>query len=152
MNKTKKLVTAALFASLIAVCTAFIKIPTGINAGYVHFGDALIYLASTVLPLPYAVTAAAIGGAFADIMAGATLWAPATAIIKALNVLPFILNKKIAPVLSGAITVAGYFLAEAMLFSAESALASIPFSLIQAVGSAIIYYLLSAIFERKIRI
>ena len=152
MRKTKKIAYTALFAALIAVCTAFIKFNTGINSGYLHFGDALIYFASCILPLPYAAAAAAIGGAIADIMAGAALWAPATAVIKALNVIPFILNKKIAPVLSGVITVAGYFLAESILYSFESAVLSVPFSLIQAVGSAVIYYVLSTLLKRRIKI
>ena len=149
--KTKNLARAALFAALIAVCTAFVKINTGINSGYVHFGDALIYLASTMLPLPYALGAAAIGGALADITAGAVIWAPATAIIKALNVLPFIFAKKIAPVLSGIITVLGYLLAESLIFSFESALASVPFSIIQAVGSTVIYYVIFALLRRRIK-
>ncbi len=154
MRKTTKLAYAALFAALIAVCTAFVKFNTGINSGYLHFGDSMIYLAASVLPLPYALAAAAIGGALADILAGAAIWAPATAVIKALNVLPFVFfkNRIITPVLSGVITVAGYLFAEALLYSYETALLSLPFSLIQAVGSAVIYYVLSAIFKRRIKL
>ena len=53
------LTTAALFAAAIAVMTAYmfhIPIPTG---GYIHLGDALIYLAACLLPAPYAAAAAA---------------------------------------------------------------------------------------------
>ena len=80
-----------------------------------------------------------------------------TAIIKALNVLPFalvytchatkspnkILNKTTAfmPLVSGLITIFGYLLAEGLLYSFPTALTSVPFSIIQAVGSAIIYYI-----------
>ena len=53
----KKLVymtTTALFAALICITTAYIfHIPVGANGGYVHVGDALIYLAAAVLPAPY---------------------------------------------------------------------------------------------------
>ena len=85
------MVLTALCAALIAIFTAFIKIPTGINEGYVHLGDSLIYLSASLLPMPNALIAAAIGGALADILAGVSVWAPFTAIIKALNVIPFAL-------------------------------------------------------------
>ena len=88
-QSVKKITFTALFAALIAVMTAFIKMPTGINEGYLHFGDSMIYLAGCLLG-PWAALAAAIGGALADILAGAAVWAPATAIIKALNAVPFI--------------------------------------------------------------
>lgn len=46
------LILSALFAALIVVMTAYIKFNTGINNGYLHFGDSMIYLASCILPLP----------------------------------------------------------------------------------------------------
>ena len=39
------LVSAAVFAALIAVFTAYVSVKTGINDGYLHFGDSIIYLA-----------------------------------------------------------------------------------------------------------
>lgn len=158
------LVVAAVFAALIAVMTAYIKFNTGINDGYLHFGDSMIYLASCILPLPYAMAAAAIGGFTADILAGAAVWAPFTAIIKALNALPFalvytchwtkkpnkLLNKVTAPmpVVSGLITIFGYLLAEGLLYSFPSAWTSVPFSIIQATGSAILYYIAAAALDK----
>ena len=61
-KKLRLLCLAALFAGAIAVTTAYllhIPIPTG---GYIHLGDALIYLAACLLPAPYAVGAAMVGG------------------------------------------------------------------------------------------
>ena len=55
------IVTAALCAALIAVMTAFVKFNTGSNDGYLHFGDSMVYLAACILPLPYAMVAAAMG-------------------------------------------------------------------------------------------
>ena len=55
------LIMSALFAAAIAVMTAYllhIPIPTG---GYIHVGDALIYLAACLLPTPHAVGAAMVG-------------------------------------------------------------------------------------------
>lgn len=86
---TSKLVTAGLFAAMITIMTAYIfHIPYGANGGYIHFGDALIYLGAVFLPRPYALAAAAIGGGMADILT-VPAWAPATVIIKMLIVLPF---------------------------------------------------------------
>lgn len=154
------LVSAAVFAALIAVFTAYVSIKTGINDGYLHFGDSMIYLASCILPMPYAMAAAAIGGALADILGGAAVWAPFTAVIKALNVVPFalvyvckwtkspqrILNKTTAfmPIVSGLITVFGYLLAEGLLYTFPSAWTSVPFSIVQATGSAVIFYIAAA--------
>lgn len=151
----KKITFTAVFAALIALMTAFIKIPTGINEGYIHFGDSLIYIASCLLG-PYAAIAAAIGGALADLLAGAAVWAIPTAIIKSCNSVPFIIataiyvkHKKnhriihlstiLMTVVSGLITIFGYLLAEGVMYSFASALTSVPFSIIQAVGSAIVF-------------
>ena len=70
-QKVSRLTSTALFAALICVTTAYIfHIPFGVNGGYVHIGDSLIYLAAAFLPTPYAMFAGAIGGAMADILTG----------------------------------------------------------------------------------
>ena len=162
-NKVKKICLTGLMAALITVCTAFIKIPTGINSGYLHFGDSMIYIAGCILG-PWAALAAAVGGALADVLAGAPQWAVATAIIKAVNAVPFILateayNKKKSPkivnvttlimtVVSGLITIFGYLLAEGIMYSFPSALTSVPFSIVQAVGSAVIFAIVGKILDQ----
>ena len=66
-DRTLHIVIAAMFAAMTAVLTAFVQIktPTG---GYVHLGDAMIYLTASFLPMPYAVLAAALGGGLADLL------------------------------------------------------------------------------------
>ncbi len=55
-QKVSRLTSTALFAALICVTTAYIfHIPFGVNGGYVHIGDSLIYLAAAFLPTPYAM-------------------------------------------------------------------------------------------------
>lgn len=67
-NKTKLMVLSALLAAMIFLSVAYLfHIPVGANAGYVHLGDAFIYLAAVLLPRPYAFAASAIGAGFADI-------------------------------------------------------------------------------------
>lgn len=87
-KKLRLLTVTAMFAAAITVTTAYllhIPIPTG---GYVHLGDALIYLAACLLPVPYAAAAAAVGAGLADLLT-APMWVLPTLVIKALIVLPF---------------------------------------------------------------
>ena len=158
-NKVKRICITGLMAALICVATAFIKMPTGINSGYLHFGDSMIYLAGCLLG-PWASLAAAIGGALADVISGAPQWAPATAIIKAINAIPFILvvrntNHKIITkwtvlmtVVSGLWTIGCYLVAEGIMYSFPTALTSVPFSCVQALGSAIVFVIVGAILDK----
>ena len=73
-SQVKKLTFTALMAAMITIFTAYIcHIPVGQNGGYIHFGDSLIYIAACLLPWPYAMTAAAIGGGMADLLT-APIW------------------------------------------------------------------------------
>ena len=68
-EKQRYLVLSAMFAAIIALTITYLfHIPTGVT-GYIHLGDAFIYLAGSFLPAPYACAAAALGGGLADIMA-----------------------------------------------------------------------------------
>lgn len=146
-HHTGKIVLASVFAALIFVVTAYLpRFP--VASGYIHFGDAFIYIASCLLPLPYAAAAAAIGAAAADTLTGFAVWAPATVVIKAAMVLSF--NPRIykiaaarnmtASVIAGIIGTAGYYLYEALVISSFAvALESVPFNLIQGAGSAVIF-------------
>lgn len=153
MNKTKPLVFTALFASLIFMFTAYIfHIPVGNGGGYVHLGDAFIFIAASLLPFPYALFAGAIGAGLADFACGAAIWIPATIIIKPLMALMFtskgyklLVKRNIAaPVLAGIICLAGYYVAEGIIYgNFIAALASIGSGLIQFFGSMVLYYLLA---------
>lgn len=148
LTKVKYLTATGILAALITIMTAFIcHIPIGVNGGYIHFGDSLIYLAAALLPAPYALAAAAIGGGLADLLT-APMWVPATIIIKMLMVLSFtnktakiitprnIIATAIAYVISGV----GYFLAEYLLFGSWAVLlVSLGQNLVQAIGSTIFF-------------
>ena len=148
MSKVRYLTTTALMAALVTIMTAYIcHIPIGMNGGYIHFGDSLIYLAAVLLPRPYALAAAAIGGGMADLLT-APIWALATIIIKMLIVLPFsskttkivTLRNVFATVVAYFISGLSYFLAEYILFGSWSVfLVSMSGSLIQSGGSAIFF-------------
>ncbi|MBQ8821585.1 MAG: TIGR04002 family protein [Lachnospiraceae bacterium] len=147
-RKLKNLTITGIMAALITLMTAYIcHIPMGANGAYIHFGDALIYLAAAILPKPYALAAAAIGGGLADLLT-APMWAPATVIIKMLIVLPFTEKKPkivvprnvFAAVIGYLFTGVGYFLAEYVLFENPAVLwVSLSQNLVQSVGSAVLF-------------
>ena len=150
-------ICAAMKAAAITIMTAFLfHVPIGATGGYVHFGDALIYLSAALLPAPYAVGAAVVGAGLADLLT-APMWMPATVVIKSLVVLPFssrgerLLTRRnaAATLLAGAITVVGYYLAEGLLFGGWAAfLMSVTGNLVQAVGSAVLFLALAGVLDR----
>ena len=150
------LVSAAL-AALIAVTTAYLfHLPVGANGGYVHFGDALIFLAAGLLPLPCALTAAAVGAGLADLLT-APVWLIPTVLLKSVTVLCFtsrnekiLCARNIGALLPAAVlTVAGYYAAEALLFGNWAApLAGLPGNLLQCAGSSAVFLLLGRSLDR----
>ena len=149
-TKLQSLVTAAILAAAITIMTAFLfHVPIGATGGYVHFGDALIYLSAALLPAPYAVGAAVVGAGLADLLT-APMWMPATVVIKSLVVLRLLTRRNAAAtLLAGAITVVGYYLAEGLLFGGWAAfLMSVTGNLVQAVGSAVLFLALAGVLDR----
>ena len=147
----------AMFAALITVTTAFIKIPAPL--GYVHAGDSMIYLAASILPEPLGFAAAAIGGGLADLLAGYPQWAIPTAIIKALNVLPFFLIKRILKnssklekiislpnllmlIPTTIVTIVGYFAENALFSDISAAVAYILLNVVRAFVGGVLFVIL----------
>lgn len=139
-TKIQYMCVAGVFAALVFIATGIlplrIPLPTG---GYAHLGDIFVFLAATCLPQPYALAAAGIGAAAADVFAGYYTYVPFTLVIKAAITLLFCCRspdarkgKLICPrniaALGGAlvITVGGYYLAEVIMYrSFASPLANI---------------------------
>ena len=152
-SNVKAITLTAMFAALVTVATAFIRVPTAL--GYCHPGDSMVYLAACILPGPYGVIASAIGGGFADLIAGLPHWILPTMIIKALNAMPFVIlrhflitkNKDSRIINVGSImmlipttivTVFGYFIANWLLFDWGGAVAELATWYIQpGVGAAL---------------
>ena len=161
-QKIRTMTVTAMFTAIIVVLTTCFQIRT-VNDGYIHFGDSAIYLAACMLPAPYAMFAASAGGAISDLISGSAIWAIPTFIIKALNTLPFLYAVKkikkdskiittgtiIASVISGIITIAGYWLAEGLMFGfAVSTVSSFFRGLIQPVSSAVIFIGVGSVLEK----
>ncbi|WP_300278858.1 TIGR04002 family protein [Peptacetobacter sp.] len=157
-NKTKLMVLSALLAAMIFLSVAYLfHIPVGANAGYVHLGDAFIYLAAVLLPRPYAFAAAAIGAGFADIATGSAIWAIPTMIIKPILV-PFFTNKSekiitkrnvLATIYAGILGTVLYMIAEGiMIGSMKAAFVLSLMSFVQPVGSAIVFVIIGLAFDK----
>ena len=157
MNKNvKNIAVTGMFAAMIFVLTMFVKFP--VASGYVHFGDALVYICAMIIGGPWAVIAGAIGEGLADIAGGYAAYAPATIVIKALIALPFLFVRKkndtllsvpsaLMTIPAGLITVGGYFIAD-LIIDKSYAIVDIPGNAIQAVGSAVIFIIIALAFDK----
>lgn len=146
-----QMVLTALFAAAITIMTAYmlhIPIPTG---GYIHLGDALIYLAACLLPAPFAAAAAAIGAGLADLLT-APVWVLPTLMIKAVIVLFFtskgerlLCRRNIAAVvLAGLFSPAAYALAGcAMAGTMAAFVPQFLGTLVQGVGSGALFIVIA---------
>jgi len=154
-NKLRKTIISGVFTAMIFVLTMFVKFP--VASGYVHFGDALVYICASLLG-PWGIIAGAIGEGLADVAGGFAAYFPATVIVKALIAMPFaFFNSKSEKLLSvksgmftlisGVITVAGYFLAD-LIIDKSYAIVDIPGNIIQAVGSAVIFIIIAAALDK----
>lgn len=147
----------ALMTCLILISTMFFKIPIPATQGYVHPGDAMIFLSILILGIKYGTAAAAVGSALGDILGGFAAWAPWTLGIKggmaliagAFAVIAFSRRSKnfcgipflyyIGIILGGAFMTLGYWLAEGFMYGNYTAAAlGIPWNIAQfAVGAVI---------------
>lgn len=156
--KLRNCIFAALFAALTFAATAYLQIPIPVGAGYVHLGDTFVLLAALMLPLPYAIAASAVGAALADVVAAYFVYAPATAVVKALIVVAvwLVCRKKrcwwtevLSFVGATAVLALGYFVYEIPLYGTPTAVADLPFNLLQgAVCSVVAFALYKLIGER----
>ena len=153
-NNSKRVMYMCLSGILVAlvfVFTAYLHIPS-VN-GYVHVGDGFIYFAACLLPLPYALFVGAGGAVLADCLTGYALWAPGSAVIKALTVFCFSRTGK--KILSGrnllglpmaaAVCVGGYYLYGSIITGNFAApLADVAGNVMQSLCSSLLFAVLAA--------
>jgi uncharacterized repeat protein (TIGR04002 family) len=155
-EKIKLYAVSAVFAAIIMVTTAFIKIPGPL--GFMHIGDAVIFLAASLLPVPLAAAASAVGAASADLIAGYPMYILPTVIIKTLMTITFIRKHKskkivdlrniIAVLTASVIGVAGYFAAELILYGV-GAVMSLPFNALQEAAGTAIYIVIGITIDKS---
>ena len=160
LSKTKKLIMAALMASLACVATMIIKIPSPLN-GYINLGDCIVLLCGWVLCPGYGFAAAAIGSALADVLSGYVIYAPATFVIKgAMALIAFacykLLSKRLGKLPSQIIggflaeitMVMGYYVFEGFMYGFVPSAVNIPANSMQGAAGLILGIVLVKVFER----
>ena len=142
-SNTKKMVTAALLAAFTLLSTLLVQFP--IAHGYVHLGDAFVFLSAFLLGPIWGAAAAGIGSALADIWSGYFIYAPATFVIKAaMAVVSWtictalskalknqLFSELVACIIGACVLVAGYFLYETILYTMAGALAGVLWNCLQ---------------------
>ena len=68
--RTNKLVFTALMTCLVLLGTILFRIPIPMTQGYVHLGDAMIYIGVLLLGKKYGAVAAALGSSLGDVLGG----------------------------------------------------------------------------------
>ncbi len=145
-QKVKLMCLAGIFTAAVFVFTAYLHIPS--HTGYTHVGDAFIYLAACILPLPYAMFVGAGGALLADCLTGYAMWAPGSVIIKTVTVIFF--SRKSEKIISWrnilallpawVVCIGGYYLYESLITGNFIApLAGIPGYITQSVLSSVLY-------------
>ncbi len=148
-EKTGKMVLGALLICMIVVLTMFMKIPIPMTQGYVHLGDAIIFLSVLILGWKYGAVVAGTGSAMADLLCGMVIWAPWTFVIKFVMaaLMGLILERSkhtvsrgrevAAMIVSGIWMAFGYFIAEGTVYGNWAiALLGVPWNIGQfAVGA-----------------
>lgn len=141
---------AGVLTALVFVFTAYLHIPS-VN-GYVHIGDGFIYFAACLLPLPYALFVGAGGAVLADCLTGYAIWAPGSAVIKAMLVLCFCRKGNkilcgrnwIALLPAAVICVGGYYLYGSMITGNFAApLADVFGNVMQSLCSSVLFVVLA---------
>lgn len=147
-NKIKLICFTGILTAIVFVFTAYLHIPS--HTGYTHVGDAFIYIAACILPLPYSVFVGAVGALLADCLTGYAIWAPGSVIIKAAAVLFFSQKSKkiicprniLALIPAWILCIAGYYLYESLITGNFFApLSGIPGYITQCVLSSLLFIL-----------
>lgn len=161
-TKTKKLVTAALFAALACVATMIIKFPSPLK-GYLNIGDCIVLLCGWMLSPAYGFLAAGLGSGLADVLSGYIIYAPATFVIKGLMALvacyvfkamrKAIGNNLLARIISGflaeIVMVLGYYVFAGFMYGFVASAVNIPANAIQGIAGLILATILIKAFEKR---
>ena len=133
-SHVQKIVMAAMMMCLVMIATVFIRVPIPGTQGYVHLGDSMVFLSVLILGWKYGAVASAFGGLLADVLGGAAAWAPWTFVIKGVMAVilgliamklserssisrgRFIFGEAAGMVVAGIFMVAGYYLAEGVMY------------------------------------
>ena len=163
-EKNQKLILTGLMMAFVVVTTIVIPIPVPFGSGYVHLGDAMIFLSVLILGWKHGAAAAGIGSALADILIGYAIWAPWTLVIKGLmgaimgiflmksmqkqhgfGIMGVPIYQLVGMVLAGVVMVVGYYFASGFIYgNFLAALVAIPWNILQFVVGTFVATLIAA--------
>ena len=160
-HSTKDMVLTGMGIALVFVATLInIKLPIG-QGGLIHLGNVPLFLFAIIYGKKIGAMAGAFGMGLFDLMGGWTPWAPATFIIVGLmgyTVGPIAANKDdltaytLAIILACAIKVAGYYVAEALIYGNwVQPVLSVPGNLMQIAVAAVIVLPLAKNLKKALR-
>ena len=142
--RTNKLVFTSLMACLVLLGTLLFRIPIPMTKGYVHLGDAMIYIGVLLLGKKQGAVAAALGSSLGDVLGGFAFWAPWTLVIKSAMAFTagYLIerrSKAVSMVAGGLVMCAGYLIAERIMYGSWAlAAVGLPWNIGQfAVGIAV---------------
>ena len=157
-RKTTKLALAIIMTTLTTVSTLFITIPIPL-AGYFNLGDVMIFISALTFGPIIGSFAGGLGSAIADLLVW-PVYAIPTLIIKGLEGLlaGLLTNQKhvyrdvLAVIVAGVEMVIGYFLVDWLILQIgwPSALAAVPFNVIQIAIGGIIGVPIAFILRRRL--
>ena len=154
-----ELMLTGLMAALVMAATSFFRIPVVATNGYIHLGDAMVFLSVMILGRRNGTIAGASGSALADLIGGYAHWVPWTFVIK--GIMAFVTasvleagqekNGKDLPVSLAAmaagslVMIAGYFLAHRVIYGNLAApFAALPGNILQAAAGIVMAEIMSA--------
>lgn len=161
-TKTKKLVTAALFAALACVATMIIKFPSPLK-GYLNIGDCIVLLCGWMLSPVYGFVAAGLGSGLADLLSVILSMPRPLSLLKVLWHLiacyTFKLIRKslghnlpariVSGILAEIIMVLGYYVFEGFMYGFIASAVNIPANAIQGIVGLILGTILIKAFEKS---
>jgi len=160
-SRTRELVTDAMFIALTYIFTAFvnIRLPIAANGGLIHLGNVPLFLCAILFGKRTGALAGAFGMGLFDLLSGWYLWSPFTFVIVGLMGFtvgtitenrPGLKWDALAIAAACVIKVAGYYIAEGIIYGNWIApAASIPGNLVQ-IGVAAVIVLVIVEHLRKI--
>lgn len=153
-RRIKEMVITAALIALTYVFTAFvnIRLPIAANGGLVHLGNVPLFIGAIIFGKKAGAVSGGIGMALFDLLSGWTAWAPFTLVI--VGIMGFTVGviterhkgfgwNTLAITAACVIKIAGYYIAEGVIYGNWIApAASIPGNLLQIGAAAVIVLLL----------
>ena len=172
-----ELMLTGLMTALVMAATSFFRIPVIATNGYIHLGDAMVFLSVLILGRKNGTIAAAGGSALADLLGGYAHWVPWTFVIKGLMAFvtatllagtprvdgaadngqressgnPVSIREILAMTAGGLVMIAGYFIAHRVIYGTMAApLAALPGNIIQAAAGVVIAEVMSVALNKAL--